>query len=97
MNCKNCSSEIDVSYALSNSPFCWPELQAIWHVCVNCNVGNHIRFIKGQIQLIEIIGAPGPDWKIIQNEKDDSVSIRIDPGYFHVWYKKNHYEIEPRK
>ena len=97
MKCKNCSSEIDIPYALSKSPFFWPELQAIWHECVKCKVGNHIRFIKWQIELIEIIGVHKPDWKLIQSEKDDSVSILTDPGYFHVWYKKNHYEIEPRK
>jgi len=72
MKYKSCSSEIDISYALSKSPFCW-------HECVKCKVGNHIRFIKGQIDLIEIIGAPGPDWKIIQSEKNDSVSILTDP------------------
>lgn len=76
--------ELLIRNSLSNSPFCWHELQAIWHECVKCKVGNHIRFIKGQIELIEISGAPGPDWKIIQSEKDDSVSIRTDPGYFHV-------------
>jgi hypothetical protein len=97
IHCKKCGDQIDISFALESSPFSWPELQTIWYVCKKCKEGNHIRFISGEIQLIEIISAPGPDWKTIQSQSDPSVSIRIDPGYLHVWLKNKHYEVIARE
>ena len=97
ITCKKCQSEINIVDALETSPFSWSQFQAIWHVCKKCKTGNHIRFISGAIQLIEIIGAPGPDWKIIQTEQEPSVSLRIDPGYLHIWLNEKHYEVETRK
>jgi hypothetical protein len=97
ITCKKCNSEINIVDALENSPFSWPQLQAIWHVCRKCEAGNHVRFIPGAIQLIEIVGAPGPDWKILQTQPEPSVSLRIDPGFLHVWLDGKHYEVETRK
>ena len=97
IQCKKCGIQIEVQNALEDSPFSWPQLQTIWHVCSNCEEGNHIRFVPGELQLIEIVGAPGPDWQIIERHPDPSVSLRIDTGCLHVWYKGKHYEVKVRE
>ena len=97
INCKKCQTPINITDALETSPFSWPHLQAIWHVCDKCETGNHIRFISGAIPLIEIVGAPGPDWEIIQTNREPSVSIRIDSGYLHIWLEGEHYEVVAKK
>ena len=47
--------------------------------------------------MIEIVGAPGPDWKILQTQPESSVALRIDPGFLHIWLNEKHYEVETRK
>jgi hypothetical protein len=84
IRCKKCKEQISIINALESSPFSWPQLQSIWYICEKCGEGNHIRFEPGEIQLIEIIEAPGPDWKIIQSQSEPSIFLRIDPKYLHV-------------
>ena len=96
ITCKNCKTHINIVDALEDSPFSWPELQAVWHVCDKCETGNHLRFIAGEIQLIEMVGAPGPDWDILQRQTEPSTSIRVDPGYLHIWLNGKHFEVAIR-
>ena len=96
IHCKKCEQEIDLRSALLASPFSWPQLQTIWHVCKNCNTGNHLRFVSGGVQLIDIIGAPGPEWEILQAEIAPDIDIRVDPSWLHIWLGKTHYEIPAR-
>ena len=97
IHCKQCHDEIPPLVALESSSVSWPLLQTIWYECRKCKTGNHIRFQNQQIQRIEIIGAPCPEWEVVERERDKAISYRVDPSYLHIWYNDTHYEFAENK
>jgi len=97
IHCKNCSSEIRIDDVLFAAPYSWPSFQAVWYECVSCGTGNHVRFQDDEIQRIEIVGAPGPTWDIVEVAKAPGITIREDPGCLHVWHNGQHYEFPERE
>ena len=95
-DCRSCENSIDIRTALAEAEFSFPELNAVYHVCGQCQSGMHFRFDKGSIQLIEITGAPGPHWSVTEEVKYSGVSVRSDPNMLHVWLDGNHYETLAR-
>jgi len=96
IKCKECGFHIELKQALEESPYSWPLLQSIWHICPNCKEGNHIRFVEEEVQIIKIISAPGPEWKLINKQREPNLAFRIDPEYLHIWYKEKHYEVKAK-
>jgi hypothetical protein len=97
--CKNCSEPINVEQALKTTPYSWPHLNSIWHICKNCKEGNHLKFLEHKVQIINITGAPGPTWELVQSEKNEAVEHVVnDNGCFlNVWYNGNLYSTKARE
>jgi len=85
MNCKQCASPIDIKSALETTPYSWPYLECIWHICPKCATGNHIRFETDSVSIIEITGAPGPTWEYFTKEIIPGIKVSWEPKYLHVW------------
>ena len=96
MRCLKCQHQISLSRALELGQFAWPEMQTFWLQCPACGAGNHLRVANGAAEQIEIVGAPGPEWRVLSSEDDPSLEYRIDPSFFHVWHRGQHYEYPIR-
>ena len=96
VTCKNCGETIDALTALENAPYSWPELQSIWYPCVRCSAGNHIRFLEHTLQRIEIMGAPGPDWEIVQRERRLGIGVDVKHGELWIWLDEHKFVIPAR-
>lgn len=96
MKCAKCDQEIDIGKAILASPFSWPLRQTIWHECSNCENGIHLRFEKGKVQIIKTGGSPGYEYEVLEEKIDSSIEFKVDPEYFHIWFKGNHHEIKER-
>jgi len=97
IHCKKCSASFDIARILAGSAFCWPQLRSVHYLCEDCGAENRIRFEPGEVQSIEMVGAPGPEVEIVQRHPDPGVSVRVDPDFLHVWYNGTHYEIHARR
>ncbi len=96
VRCGNCGESVDVLTALEKSPYSWPNLQAIWYRCVNCGGGNHIRFLRDTVQRIEITGAPGPTWEVIENERYAGVEVKAELEQLVIWVDGRQFVIPAR-
>lgn len=96
MKCIHCQNDIEIQRAVETSPFSWPLMQTIWHECLNCKQGNHIRFENGKIKTIKLLGSPGHEYDTIEERIEPSIEIRIDPEYLHIWFHGRHYEVKER-
>ena|SRR5690242_2430550 len=96
MTCKSCNDEIVPEDALKRSPYSWPHLQAVWHVCPKCGIGNHLRFETDTVSVIEITGAPGPTWERLKSQRRPGIQIKAEPEYFHVWIDRIEYVVPAR-
>ncbi len=85
MKCRQCQTDVDLATAVDASPFSWPNMQTIWHVCPVCKVTAHLRFIPDGVQRIEIVGAPGPTWDVLETYRRPGIVVRSEPDYLHVW------------
>ena len=95
-DCRNCGNSIDIQDALVEAEFSFPELNAIYHVCAHCESCMHLRFGKDMVKLIDIVGAPGPHWNVVEEIQLSGTSVRSDPRFLHVWLEDQHYEIAAR-
>ena len=95
--CKSCGEPIHLESAIESSPFSWPYMSTFWHVCKNCDTGNHIRVTSGQALIIEITGAPGPEWMPLSSAKVMDLDARKDPEFLHVSLKELDHSIPCRK
>ena len=97
INCRQCGSILGVKEALRDAPYSWPHLQSVWHECQGCGCGNHVWIGKDEWGLIEIWGAPGPDWSFIQKAKRPGLVANNDNGArLLVTCDGEHYEIAAR-
>ena len=96
MNCVACGSEFSFLSSLKKAKYSWPKLRAFGYECADCNTSNHIRISDGRYQQIQIIGAPGPEWEVLNTNQDRNLSYRQDDNYFHVWLNDKHYEIKEK-
>jgi hypothetical protein len=96
MKCVHCDKEFDIQLAIETSFFSWPQRNTIWHVCQNCKQGNHIRFGKGEVQLVKPQGSPGYEYDVISTISEPTIETRVDPEFLHIWYLGKHYEIKER-
>ncbi|MEH6544452.1 MAG: hypothetical protein V7721_10960 [Porticoccaceae bacterium] len=96
MKCKHCSKEFEIQQAIEASLFSWPQMKTIWYVCPQCEEGNHIRFDKGSVQLVQPQGSPGYEYDVISTIMEPTIEIRIDPKFLHIWYMGKHHEIRER-
>jgi hypothetical protein len=96
MKCNHCSKDIEIQHAIEASPFSWPQRKTIWHVCPQCEQGNHIRFDTGIAQLIKLQGSPGYEYDVVSTVNDSTIEIRIDPEFLHIWYMGKYHEIKER-
>ena len=94
MNCIHCEKEILIQEIIEKSSFSWPLWQMVWYICSNCHKGNHFRFEKGKIQLIQLLGSPGNEYEIVFTELEKSIDIRVDSEYLHIWFNGNHNEVQ---
>jgi hypothetical protein len=85
VRCGNCGVEVDALMALENAPYSCPNSHAIWHPCLECGAGNHIRFQKDTIQRIEITGAPGPTWEVVESEGYAGIESAAEPEQLVIW------------
>ena len=91
-DCRSCGNAIAIREALDEAEYSFPELNAVYYICGRCLSGLHLRFGKDSVQLIELVGAPGPHWKMLEAIHCSGTSVRSDPGVLHVWFDGNHYE-----
>lgn len=70
--------------------------QLVWYVCSNCGKGNHIRFDNGLAQVVVLQGAPGYEYDPISSTNEQSLQIRVDSGFLHIWLHGKHFEIKER-
>ena len=42
-------------------------------------------FKDGSVSRIEITGAPGPTWKVLESEDTPGFVVKSEPEYLHVW------------
>jgi len=96
MNCVNCNSDFSLHSSLEAAKFSWPNLRAFWDECSDCKSGNHIRISDGRYQQIEIISAPGLEWKAVNTFQEKNLSYKKDESYLQVWFNDKHYEIKAR-
>lgn len=96
VTCKNCGEKIDALTALENARYSWPQLQTIWYACVRCCTGNHIRFLEDTIQRIEISGAPGPEWEIVQTERCPGIGVEVKPAELVISLAEHKFVIPAR-
>ncbi|MCS6244544.1 MAG: hypothetical protein H2172_11890 [Opitutus sp.] len=97
IHCKHCGIEVVLRDAVKTAPFSWPKLQAIWHVCPSCGKPNHIRIENGVFGVIEINGAPGPEWEYVERSRIKDLSFRVDPGFLHISIAGEHFEVASKK
>ena len=96
LHCRRCSQEFDLKEAVVSTPYSWPELQAFWFVCRACGKGNHIRIEEGMAAVIDIIGAPGPDWEYAERFRIKEISFRSDPSVLHVFFGHECFSVDAR-
>jgi hypothetical protein len=96
VRCENCDVEVDAVTALENAPYSWPNLHAVWYPCANCGAGNHIRFLKDTLQRIEITGAPGPTWEVVESEVLPGVEAYAEPERLVIWAGGHQFVIPAR-
>lgn len=94
--CTNCSNAVSVLEALAHGKFAWPEMFAFWLVCPQCGVGFHLGVEDGHVSRIRFLGAPGPDWEVIDTTIVPGLTVRADPGFLHVWLSGVHFEFPAR-
>jgi hypothetical protein len=56
LSCKRCGNEFDICEALDSAKCSWRAIGAIWWVCRDCDTGTHLRFERGRVSVIEIVG-----------------------------------------
>jgi hypothetical protein len=95
--CTNCLSAITVQEVLGHGKFSWPEMSAFWLVCPRCGVGSHVGVEDGHVSRIRFLGAPGPDWEVIDTTVVPGLTVRADPGFLHVWLRGAHFEFPARE
>ena len=93
----NCGKSFSFISSLESAKYSWPNLRTYWYKCIDCNSGNHIKVSDGRYQQIEIIGAPGPEWEVINTFQEKSLIYRQDPSWLHIWVNEIHYEIKAKK
>ena len=94
--CKNCEKLIDFDSAVRDSPFSWPKIATFWHECSGCKTGNHIKITSGSVSIVEIIGAPSPEWTTLQTTLARDIEIVSDPAFLKVWSGAFHRAIPAR-
>ena len=97
ISCKNCTTSIDLSSAITASPYSWPRMATFWYECTHCGTGNHIKVMKDRMEVIEITGAPGPTWETLQTALCKGLDMKQDPEFLHIWFKDKHRAIPARK
>ena len=97
LQCPNCKTEFTPNEILEESTISWPDLNWIYFKCSNCMKTRHIFIDDGFMATVEFLGAPGPNWKIIEKLKVENLSTRMDPSYVHAWLDGKHYEFEKKK
>ena len=96
VKCENCGEKVDALTALENAPYSWPNLHTVWYPCVSCGAGNHIRFLKNTLQRIEITGAPGPTWDVVESEQHADIEAKSEPKQLVVWIGGHQFVIPAR-
>ena len=97
ISCKNCATAIHLPSAIEAAPYSWPKMSTFWYVCANCGTGNHIKVIKDRMEVLEILGAPGPTWKTVQTALCRGLDTKQDPEFLHVWLGDIHRAIPARE
>ena len=72
-------------------------MSTFWFECLECGKGNHIKVIKNRVEIIEIIGAPGPNTETLQSVYCEGLDVRQDPAFLHIWFQDQHRDIPARK
>ena len=96
LDCPRCKKPLTVQEVLRHGTFSWSELSAFWFVCPHCDGGSHFRATDYELSRIRILGAPGPDWEIIDTLPVAGLTVRADPGFLHVWFNQTHFEFPAR-
>jgi hypothetical protein len=97
LHCRHCSREFELKEAATAASFSWPQLQAFWFVCPSCRKGNHVRVEDGSFAVIDIVGAPGPEWEYVERLRHRGVSFRSDASAFHIFLESECFSVEARK
>lgn len=91
--CLSCNAYLSAEDALARGEFSWPEICAFWLRCPSCKEGLHILVEDGCLTQIQIISAPGPDWRSVSRQPIHKLKLRADPGFLHIWAFGRHYEF----
>ena len=94
--CPDRCSTTAASDVLAQGAYSWPEMSAFWFICPACGKGSHMRVEQNELSRIQILGAPGPDWVVLQTWPVPGLSFRADPGFLHVWLRQQRFELPAR-